>query len=141
MADRNLLDEVAWVEGQHLDLENYAEPASASPPQNKPIPYLTVPLDWITAAAALPGKAALAAVRIAYLARVRKTKSVKPGYVQLQRHAPRRTIHRGIITLERAGLVSVKRSSGRSLLITLQFDSKFWSHSLLAELEKTSPQH
>jgi hypothetical protein len=103
--------------------------------------YVTAPLDWLLAAAHLPGKAAVVAIQLAFLSRVKKANPVRLGSSnRLRKYAERHALYRGVIALERGGLISVERAGGRSHLITLQFEQKFWDRSLLDALHEMAMQ-
>jgi DNA-binding transcriptional ArsR family regulator len=77
-----------------------------------PIPWL-----WLERAGELPGKALAVGLRVWFAAGCRDSSSVT---VNLSRTGlPRRTAQRGLIALERAGLVAVERRRGRPPVVTI----------------------
>ena len=81
---------------------------------------MRVPVDWITAAAALPGRAVVVGLALRFKAGVSKRRQVKVtrtllGKFGLDRHAGRRALQ----ALEGAGLITVDRGPGRSPIATI----------------------
>jgi hypothetical protein len=79
-----------------------------------------VPWTWVTAAAALPGRALAAGLAIWFAAGCKNTGTVsvtlaRMGELGLSEAAARRAVW----ALERAGLIAVERRPGRGLLVTL----------------------
>jgi hypothetical protein len=78
-----------------------------------------VPLDWLGAAAQLPGKATAVGVYLWFLTGVKNaavvTLSLRQSPFGLEKQAVRRAINQ----LEKAHLIKVKRGPGRPLTITI----------------------
>ena len=79
-----------------------------------------IPLDWLTRAAALPGKVMQVAAAIWYRAGMQGQSGISvtnklAAQFAVDRHAKRRAL----IALELAGLISVTRKAGRSPVVTL----------------------
>ena len=79
-----------------------------------------IPLSWVSIAAVLPGKALAVGMFLWHDAGWRKKQTVKLSLNRLSRlDIHRNSARRGLLALERAGLVSVARASGRAPLVTL----------------------
>jgi hypothetical protein len=79
-----------------------------------------VPLDWLSQASALPGKALAVGVALWFLVGCRKTKTVALTHqVMAKMHVGRKAAHRGLALLEKAGLVQVRQIAGRSPVVTI----------------------
>ncbi|MDY3563490.1 hypothetical protein R5W23_005101 [Gemmata sp. JC673] len=108
-----------------FDLSKLREPSEserprARPPRHRPWEKFLkgpVPWRWIEAAARLPGQALAVGLVAWYEAGCRKCAAVPLNLSRLV--VPRRTAHRGLCALERAGLVSVDRRKGRPPVVTL----------------------
>lgn len=79
-----------------------------------------IPLDWLTRATSLQGRALHVALALWFLAGVRKTWSVPLSnetaeLFGVQRYAK----YRALTALERAGLVTIQKKQGRSPIVTL----------------------
>ena len=82
---------------------------------------MRVPVDWITAAAALPGRAVVVGLALRFKSGISKRRQVKVtrallGKFGLDRHTGRRALK----ALEGAGLVTVDRGPGRSPIATIR---------------------
>ena len=74
-----------------------------------------IPLHWISRASCLPGKALHVGLMLWYLAGVTKSKEVMISTVRLESWGvSRHQKARGLSALERAGLIKVKRCTGRN---------------------------
>ena len=92
----------------HLD----TDPASAS---SGPIPW-----GWLTEAARLPGKALHVAMALWFWAGIKRSGEVALPISQLSLlGVSRYAAYRGLIALEAAKLVAVRRHQGRKPLVTL----------------------
>ena len=85
-----------------------------------------VPWDWITRAASLPGKALHVGTAVWLWAGIKKTKREIP--LSLTRTArdfgfDHSTASRALAALERAGLVTVTRSSGRKVIVSIRLQA------------------
>jgi len=79
-----------------------------------------VPLDWLQRAAQLSGKSLHVGVVLWYLAGLRKASTVSlPNGVLAEFGVDRHAKYHGLESLEKAGLVSVVRRTGRNPVITL----------------------
>lgn len=80
-----------------------------------------VPLDWIGAAASLPGKALAVAMALRYQQGLRRSDTVRLTSARLRPFGiDRQAARRGLIQLETAGLVQVERHPGRAALVTIR---------------------
>jgi hypothetical protein len=113
------------------DLDRFRWPSSASPPTTPggrsprhrlgesflkgPIPWA-----WIDRAGRLPGKALAVGLVLWFRAGIRKDRTVRLCQARVDSLGlGEGTTRRGIRELERAGLISVRRSPGRGLEVTL----------------------
>lgn len=72
-----------------------------------------IPLNWISRANALPGKAGAVGLALWFLAGVQKTQTVKlTGEVEMIAGCGRKAVYAGLAALEEAGLVGVERRRG-----------------------------
>jgi hypothetical protein len=79
-----------------------------------------VPLNWLCAAASLPGKALAVGIALWFLVGCRKTKTVSlPRRTMTRFSIGRKAAHRGLLLLEKAGLVHVRQMTGRSHIVTV----------------------
>jgi hypothetical protein len=80
----------------------------------------TIPLTWVVQAAGLPGKALHVGVVLWYLSGVKKSCTVKFTPSQTNRFGVNReTSRRALQALEKAQLISVKRSGRKSPIVTI----------------------
>jgi DNA-binding transcriptional ArsR family regulator len=116
------------VERLRLDKREDAlasRPARKDPPRHRPGEFFLkgpIPLTWIQAATQQPGKAVIVALELWFRAGVAKNRTVRISLTNLQ-VAPklsRSAASRGLASLEKAGLVTVVRASGRKPVVTLQ---------------------
>ena len=90
-------------------------PASGQSPLRGPIP-----LDWLSAAARLPGRSLHAGIALWYAAGVTRSLSVPLSNISGVRFGlDRNAKHRALAWLEGAGLIAVERKLGRAPLITI----------------------
>lgn len=85
-----------------------------------------IPLEWIQAAARLPGRSLHVGLVLWYLAGVRRSKQgpisyTVASYFGLNRH----TVYRGLARLEEAALITVSRKHGRRLGFSLMEEATF----------------
>ena len=79
-----------------------------------------VPLDWLSRAAALPGRSLHVAIAIWFMAGLKKTRSVPVSNITgLQFGLDRNAKYRALEWLENANLVSVVRQAGRAPIVTI----------------------
>ncbi len=79
-----------------------------------------IPWRWLTKAARLPGKALHVAIALWFWAGIKRSAAVAFPISQLRLlGVSRYAAYRGLLALERVGLVSVCRHSGRRSLVTL----------------------
>jgi hypothetical protein len=79
-----------------------------------------IPWDWVTAAAALPGKALIVGLCLWRLAGATRNKAVNLGNADLAPFGVDRAVKsRALAALERAGLVTVARQPNRFPVVTL----------------------
>lgn len=80
-----------------------------------------VPLDWLAAAAQLPGKALTVAVLIRYRSGLQRATAelTLPGKLLTQFGIGRNALYRGLEQLERAKLIEIERRRGRMARIAI----------------------
>jgi hypothetical protein len=79
-----------------------------------------IPLDWLEAAGKLPGKALHVGISLWFLSGVTKSQTVLFNQSKQERYGVKRdAARRGIEALEKAGLISVVRKTGRQLTVTI----------------------
>ena len=79
-----------------------------------------IPLSWLCRAARLPGKTLAVALIIWFRAGITSRREVKIGRTQTGLFGiGRKAVYRGLSALESAGLISIKRSVGKSPIITI----------------------
>ena len=79
-----------------------------------------IPMSWIETASTLPGKALVSGLVIWFERFCSKSTSVKFSLRKLaDKGIPKSTGRRALRALEKAGLISVRRPSGRSMEVTL----------------------
>lgn len=85
-----------------------------------------IPGPWLQAASGLPGRALHVGLAIWFLVGLTKSCEVKPtNRILKQFSTPPDAYRRGLKQLESAGLVTVKRASGRCSLVTvLEYSNK-----------------
>jgi hypothetical protein len=97
--------------------------APSKPPRPKPgAKFLRgpVPLDWLSSAAALPGRSLHVAMAVWFMAGLRKSRTVPVGNVTgLQFGLDRNAKYRALEWLENAKLISVERQVGRAPVVTI----------------------
>ena len=79
-----------------------------------------IPLEWLKAAAALPGKSLHIGLALWLLAEIEKSRTIalsnlQASYFSVDRNAK----YRALDWLEKAGLIKVKRNPGQSPIVTL----------------------
>lgn len=80
-----------------------------------------IPLDWISRANALPGKAGAVGLALWFLAGVQKSQTVKlTSEVEKIAGCGRKAVYAGLVVLEEAGLVRVERQSGARAVVTIK---------------------
>jgi DNA-binding transcriptional ArsR family regulator len=83
-----------------------------------------IPLDWLTSATRLPGKATVVALALWYRAGVTKSFTVKPSHTLWNRFGiGRSAAYRGLSALEGANLVQVQRRVGKNPIVRIRMDS------------------
>ena len=115
-----------------MDIENFrAEPGidkqtatCKKPPRHKNgEPFLRgpIPCNWLVAAMRLPSSALSVGLVLWFLAGCKKSRKISPtGQMWRKFGVHRNSAYRGLEHLERAGLVSVSRHSGRCPIVTIQ---------------------
>lgn len=79
-----------------------------------------IPLDWLSAAAQLPGRSFHAGLACWYVAALTRTTSVPLSNISSLRFGlDRNAKYRALAWLERAGLIAVERRPGRAPVITI----------------------
>ena len=79
-----------------------------------------IPLDWLSRAAALPGRSLHVAIAIWFLAGLKKTRSVPVSNITgLQFGLDRNAKYRALEWLQDANLISVQRQAGRAPIVTI----------------------
>jgi hypothetical protein len=82
---------------------------------------MRIPVDWISAASALPGRAVVIGLALWFKAGVSKARQVKVTHSLLEKFGLNRYAgRRALKALESAGLVTVERGPGRSPIATIQ---------------------
>ena len=108
----------------HLEKTHNNEPEFASKTQCSAGPgtYIRgpIPLEWLKAAAALPGKSLHTGLAIWLLAEIEKSRTIalsnaQASYFSIDRNAK----YRALDWLEKASLIEVKRKLGQSPIVTL----------------------
>ncbi len=99
------------------------------PPNRKPYKRFIkgpIPLEWIQAAARLPGRSLHVGLVLWYLAGVRRSKQGPISYTVASHFGlSRHVVYRGLAWLEEAGLITVLRKHGRRLGFTLMEEATF----------------
>lgn len=79
-----------------------------------------IPLEWITRANALPGKAGAVGLALWFLVGVQKSRTIKlTGEVERIAACDRKTVYPALAALETAGLITVERKSGARAVATI----------------------
>lgn len=104
--------------------DNVVLPSTKKTPRHKPGQKFVkgpIPLDWLSVAAKLPGKALHVAVALWFRAGIRKSNQMRFPMSWLDRvfGVNRTSAYRGLAVLEKGGLVSVVRHRGRASIVTL----------------------
>ncbi|QDU21264.1 hypothetical protein [Urbifossiella limnaea] len=99
-------------------------PPPTTPPRPRPgVKFLRgpIPMDWLTAAAALPGRALAVGLVVWFLAGCERRRTVAATLSRLAAlgAGTRAAARRGLAALEAAGLVAVERHPGRSPVVTI----------------------
>ena len=93
------------------------------PPANKPGEKFLkgpIPWKWIVPAARQPGKALHVAIALWFLAGILKSRQIRLNNILLRTlGVTRYAKHRGLLSLEKTGLVSVEQLRGKSPIVTL----------------------
>ena len=102
-------------------------PYKKIPPRKPPVPrkkpFIKGPIDleWISAAASLPGKALHVALALMWVSGLKKSKVdlklTRQAYERF--HVSRKTVASNLHVLEKAGLIRVTRSTGKKSLVTI----------------------
>ena len=100
-------------------------PIRKGPPRHRPGERFVkgrIPLNWLRTAAHQPGKAIIVALELWFRAGVEMSRTVRISLSNLQVDPKlnRSSASRGLAALERTGLVTVVRRSGRKPTVTLQ---------------------
>jgi hypothetical protein len=111
-----------------IDLAKLRIPLEAPPPEKR-LRYprsargrfvRSIPLPWLLRAAQLPGRTLHVAIVLRYLAGCAKTPTVPLSTrTLLEFSVGRYAAYRGLLALERAGLVTVERRHGRLPRVTI----------------------
>lgn len=102
-----------------------AEPVSVESQVRKPTKRVfflkgPVPMDWLAAAAFLPGRSLHVGVALWFRSGVEKSDRVKlPQKLMREFGIDRHAVYRGLRSLEDAGLIAVDRRSGRLARVTI----------------------
>jgi len=81
---------------------------------------VSIPISWLIAAAALPGKSLHVGIALWHLSEVRQSKSIAfSNKAARQFSVDRNSKYRALAWLEEAGMVSVRRVIGQSPSVTL----------------------
>jgi hypothetical protein len=116
------------IDPQRLRLGRQSASRLSSPPRSKPPRpkkgnrFLRgpIPLDWLSSAAALPGRSLHIAVAIWFLAGLKKTHIVPISNItSLQFGLDRNAKYRALDWLESANLIAVERRVGRAPIVTI----------------------
>ena len=79
-----------------------------------------IPLDWLSRAAALPGRSLHVAIAIWFMAGLKKTRNVPVSNITgLQFGLDRNAKYRALEWLESANLITVERRTGRAPIVTI----------------------
>jgi hypothetical protein len=79
-----------------------------------------IPLDWLSRAAALPGRSLHVAIAVWFMAGLKKTAVVPVSNITgLQFGLDRNAKYRALEWLENASLISVERRAGRAPIVTI----------------------
>lgn len=93
--------------------------------EGKPFLKGPIPLAWLQDAATLPGKALHVGISLWFLSGVTRSRSVQFNQNRQERYGVKRdAARRGLLALERAGLVSVARSRGRCQNVVINDSQK-----------------
>ena len=85
-----------------------------------------LPLDWITSANSLPGKAGAVGLAIWFLVGVKASKTVKlTRQVEQIAGCHRKAVYAAVSNLEEAGLISVQRSKSARATVTVIFSLNY----------------
>jgi hypothetical protein len=83
-----------------------------------------IPLNWISKSASLPGKTLHVGIALWFLSGLNRSLTVRlSGIILRLLGVHRHSSYRALIHLEKAGLVSVVRHSGRNPIVTLLYTS------------------
>ena len=118
---------MASIDPNRLRIERKTTPRVMSSAQSIPRPKAggmflrgPIPLDWLSRAAALPGRSLHVAIAIWFMAGLKKTRSVPVSNITgLQFGLDRNAKYRALEWLENANLVSVERQAGRAPIVTI----------------------
>ena len=79
-----------------------------------------IPLDWLSRAAALPGRSLHVAIAVWFMAGLKKTSMVPVSNItSLQFGLDRNAKYRALEWLEHANLIAVERRAGRAPIVTI----------------------
>jgi hypothetical protein len=115
------------IDPKRVQFERRAVFQSSSAPSKPPRPKLgakflrgPVPLEWLSRAAALPGRSLHVAVAVWFMAGLRKSRTVPVSNVTgLKFGLDRNAKYRAREWLENAKLISVERQVGRAPIVTI----------------------
>ena len=116
------------IDPKRLQFERHPISKSPSPPQSKPprpkagTRFLRgpIPLDWLSRAAALPGRSLHVAIAVWFMAGLKKTSMVPVSNItSLQFGLDRNAKYRALEWLEHANLIAVERRPGRAPIVTI----------------------
>jgi hypothetical protein len=119
---------MAEIDPQRLRLgRQSASRLSTSPRSRPPLPkkgnqFLRgpIPLDWLSRAAAQPGRSLHVAIAVWFMAGLKKTNVVPISNItSLQFGLDRNAKYRALEWLENANLISVERRAGRAPIVTI----------------------
>lgn len=79
-----------------------------------------IPLEWITRANALPGKAGAVGLALWFLVGVKSSRTIKlTGEVERIAACDRKAVYPALTALETAGLIAVERRPGARAVVTI----------------------
>jgi hypothetical protein len=123
-----MISSMPMIDPKRVQFERQPTSGSPSPPRSKP-PRLKsggrflrgpIPLDWLSRAAALPGRSLHVAIAVWFMAGLKKTAVVPVSNITgLQFGLDRNAKYRALEWLENASLISVERRAGRAPIVTI----------------------
>src|SRR5262245_4632060 len=120
-----LKDEHKWKNTERREGQRHRAPNGVNKERSKTAsgefsPRPALPVEWLRVAARLPGRSLHVAVALRVISHLQNSLSIPlSNIVMMQFGVDRNSKYRGLIWLEKAGLVTARRKVGRAPIVTI----------------------